>query len=114
VTEHQALVLAVVLMGRRENLTAAILRDGDIIEGPQGPKVHPAVSELRQVSATIGRLLSQLGLEDADGESMPSPLTVVRRKGAAAQRAARAEAAGSVSALASAAVYKRWHPDQGA
>ena len=76
--------------------------------------MHPAVGELRQCSATVGRLLSQLGLESADGESMPSPLTVVRRKGAQAQRAARAEAAGSVSNMASAAVYRRWHPTTGA
>lgn len=114
VAETEVLTSVCVLMGRAEALTAAVQRDGDVIEGPSGPRVHPAVVELRQCSTALGRLLAQLQLPDDDGEVMVSPLTARNRKGAAVQRAQRAEAAGSVSEMATRAIRTRWHGKAGA
>lgn len=112
--QFEILHSAVVLMGRIEALTAAILRDGDLIEGRDGPRVHPGVSELRQCSAALGRLVSMLELEDDNGETMRTAESVAKAKGARAQREKRAAAAGSVSDMARDAASARWHRRTGA
>jgi hypothetical protein len=94
------------VLGRSEALEAAIRTDGDVIYSANGdPRVHPATSELRQLSATIGRLISQLQLPDEHGATLPTAATIRNRKGAHAQRAGA-----DISELASRAAMARWHP----
>jgi hypothetical protein len=114
IAETEVLRDVTVLMGRVESLTAAILRDGDVVDSPTGRRVNPCVAELRQLGTAIARLLGQLELPDEDGQSMPSATTARNRRGAEAQRQQRAEAAGGVSAMASHAAWSRWHREDGA
>ena len=62
----------------------------------------------------LARLLAQLQLPHADGTTLDMTTTARNRKGAASQRAARAEAAGSVSAMASHAAWSKYHGKDGA
>jgi len=69
-----------------EALAGAVERDGLTVPGSSGQtRVHPAVGELRATRALVGRLLAQLGLPDADGQTLDSPVRA-RARGAANKR----------------------------
>jgi len=69
-----------------EALAAAVKRDGLTVAGSTGQlRMHPAVGELRATRALVGRLLAQLGLPDADGGTLDSPLRA-RARAAARKR----------------------------
>lgn len=59
------------------DLEAALTSEGLIVQGSQGqPRVHPAVSELRQNRLVLARLVADLGLplnEAAQNVKLPSP-----------------------------------------
>ncbi len=69
-----------------DQLAAAVKRDGITVMGSAGqPRAHPALAEVRQARAALGRLLSQLELPDADGSSLPSVQTAKARRAADAR-----------------------------
>ncbi len=69
-----------------EDLAGAVEGDGLTVAGSVGqPRLHPAVGELRATRALVGRLLAQLGLPDADGQTLDSPVRA-RARGAANKR----------------------------
>lgn len=91
--EVELLVEVCRLLDEVEALRAAVARDGMVVAGSTGqPRVHPALGEMRQHRLALGKLLAQLALPDADGESLPSPVQARGRRGAAARWGARATA----------------------
>ena len=69
-----------------EALQASVDVEGVSVTGSAGQvAVHPAVRELRGQRQTLGRLLSQMGLEDADGKAIPSAASLSARKAAEAR-----------------------------
>ena len=61
------------LTDRISDLAAAVKTDGVMIDGPAGPRLNPAVSELRQSEAALVRHLSQIDLEpDAKSQTATS------------------------------------------
>ena len=72
------------LADRLDELDAAIKRDGVTTLGSTGQlRAHPAIGEHRGCALALGRLLSQLALEDEQGKSMPSAASLRGRKAAA-------------------------------
>lgn len=66
-------------------LHTAVREDGATVAGSKGQtRAHPALVELRHQRQVLGRLVSQLGLEDEDGGSVPSLKTARARKAAKA------------------------------
>lgn len=59
-----------------ELLDVVAKKDGPMAETSQGPRVHPAIVESRQLRLTLARLLATLRLPDDQGE-------VPQRRGAA-------------------------------
>lgn len=69
-------------------LHTAVREDGATVAGSKGQtRAHPALVELRHQRQVLGRLVSQLGLEDEGGGSVPSLTTARGRKGAKAANA---------------------------
>lgn len=48
-------------------LDATIRRDGVVIPGEQGPRVHPAVTEARQQKTSLNQLIASLRLPSDEG-----------------------------------------------
>ena len=59
----EMLLLACQSLDRAERCRAAIDRDGEIIEGPSGPKDHPAMKHELANRAFVVRALQRLGLD---------------------------------------------------
>ncbi len=88
--ERELLVEIARELDTAEELAAVLVRDGLIVEGSVGqPRVHPAAGELRASRLAIGRLLAQLGLPDANDDSMDSPVQARGRLAARARWTAR-------------------------
>jgi hypothetical protein len=60
--EHELVLLvqAVRAADSCDELQAIITTDGRVIDGQRGPKMHPAVAELRQQQLVLARLLAAL------------------------------------------------------
>lgn len=52
-------------------LQAHVDVDGPVIDGPTGPKIHPALVECRQARITLARLLAALGLPTGVADDGP-------------------------------------------
>jgi hypothetical protein len=70
-----------------DELRALIAEDGMSVHGSTGQRrLHPAVSEIRQRRALLGRLLSQLQLPDPEtGQTPQTPAQARARKAARAR-----------------------------
>ena len=68
--EHEAALLreAVRTVDQLDQLAAVAAADGPMVATPQGPKVHPAVVEARQLRLVLARLLASLRVPDDEGE----------------------------------------------
>lgn len=53
------------------DLDAAVLRDGAVLGGEGGPRVHPAVVEARLQRANLARLLEAMRLPRDDADERP-------------------------------------------
>jgi len=85
-TERELLAECCRLLDECEALRAAVDADGATVPGSSGqPRVHPALGELRQHRLALGKLLAQLALPDVDESTLPSPVQVRGRRGAAAR-----------------------------
>lgn len=85
-SETELLLECCRLLDEVEALNDAIERDGLTVKGHAGqPRVHPAVTEVRQHRLSLGKLLAQLALPDEDGGTLLSP-TQARAKRAASAR----------------------------
>ncbi len=49
-----------------DDLAKIAKRDGPVVDGPQGPRAHPAVVEARQLRIALARLFAALRLPDGD------------------------------------------------
>ena len=66
-------------------LEAALKADGVTVAGSTGQvRVHPAVAEIRSHRLALSRMMAQLDLPDAEGETLPAGKQV---RGRAAARA---------------------------
>lgn len=66
-----------------EQLAQAVRTDGVTVEGSTGQtRTHPALAELRNYRALLGKLLAQLDLPDEEGMTMLSPEAAKARKAA--------------------------------
>ncbi|MGY4648409.1 terminase [Mycobacterium sp. URHB0021] len=50
--------------------------DGTVVDGQRGPKMHPAIAEIRQQRIVVARLTASLGIRSEDDE--PKPRGAVR------------------------------------
>jgi hypothetical protein len=76
-----------------EALDALVRDEGRMVTGSRGQTVaHPALAEVRQSRALLGRLLAQLELPDVDGCTLPSPVQARGRRAAATRWGARGSA----------------------
>lgn len=77
--EHELVVLreAVRTVDQLDALAAVVERDGPMSESPQGPRVHPALVESRQLKLALTRLLASLRLPSGESDGRP------QRRGAA-------------------------------
>jgi phage terminase small subunit len=74
-----------VLLDDIDLLHDAVRADGVSVAGSKGQlRIHPALVELRHQRQVLGRLVSQLGLEDDEGQSVPSLTRARARKAAKA------------------------------
>lgn len=65
--ESELLLESCRTMDAIDALVAAVSAHGTMVEGSKGqPTLNPAIPELRQQQAALGRLLGQLDLEDED------------------------------------------------
>jgi hypothetical protein len=66
--EHELALLVELtrVVDRLANLDEIIRRDGEIIAGLHGPKVHPALTEARQLAVVQARLQAVLRLPDGE------------------------------------------------
>jgi hypothetical protein len=81
--EEQILTQLSRLMDHADALQAAVEADGAVIVTVRGDRrPNPAIAEVRQVSATIGRLLAQLALPDSAGDLLASPTQQRARRAA--------------------------------
>src|SRR5688572_27231584 len=55
---------AVRTVDQLDRFAAIVKREGDVIESPQGLKVHPAAVEARQARIALARILAALRLPD--------------------------------------------------
>jgi hypothetical protein len=76
-----------------DGLQTAVDSDGLLAAGSKGqPRLNPAVGELRNQRALLGRLLGQLQLPDEDGTTLLTPRQVRGRAAAQARWRAHKEA----------------------
>ena len=81
--ERELLVEACRALDECDALAAVIAEEGFSATGSQGQqRVHPAVTELRQLRLVVGRLLAQLALPEDDEDGVPSPATLRGRHAA--------------------------------
>lgn len=67
--ESELLLEACRTMDAIDALVVAVAENGTMIEGSKGqPTLNPAIPELRQQQAALGRLLGQLDLDDEDAD----------------------------------------------
>lgn len=64
--EIELLDLALTALDRARQARDRLDRDGVVLEGLHGPRLHPAAGLERSSSLTAAKLLRQLGLTDAD------------------------------------------------
>jgi len=79
--EEALLLQAVRALDLLDDLAAIVRRDGPMIEGPTGSRVHPAVVEARQLKIAFARLLAALRLpagEEGDASRRPQRRVGVR------------------------------------
>lgn len=76
-----------------DQLQAEVDLHGPMVTTPTGlRRPNPALAEIRQVSAAIGRLIAQLGLPDDEGAAtVPSPTTLRAQKAANVRHARTAQ-----------------------
>jgi len=73
-TESELLAECCRLLDEVELLRVAIHRDGVTVAGASGhTRTHPALAEVRGHRLALGKLLSQLGLPDVEGDALASP-----------------------------------------
>ena len=66
-----------------DELAGIVSREGAIIEGPSGPRAHPAAVEARQQRIALARLVAVLRLPSGeDGDRQAGARTPQRRVGA--------------------------------
>lgn len=101
--EHELLVEACRLLDECERLNDALTEGGLVVAGSTGqPRVHPALTELRQHRLALGRLMAQLDLPDEDTAAgarttpveIPAPTSLPTPRQAASRKANRARWAG--------------------
>ena len=72
--EMALLRLIAVQLNRIAELDAIVARDGLVILGPQGERLHPAAAESRQLSLSVARLIATLRLPLGGDEEGPERL----------------------------------------
>lgn len=73
--ENALLSTACSLVDRLAALESLIVRDGELIPGPNGTtRVHPAVSEYRQYAATLPKVLSGIVIGDSASGIAKNPV----------------------------------------
>jgi hypothetical protein len=67
---HEAELLRriVAVADRIASFEATIAEEGDVLQVEGGPKVHPAVVEVRQLDRLLGQLVAQLRVPDEEGQ----------------------------------------------
>lgn len=81
--EHEQALLreAVRSVDQLDELHAIVKRDGTIINGPSGPRMHPAAVEARQLRIALARVIAALRLpadDDTNGLQRPQRRVGVR------------------------------------
>ncbi len=73
--EHELVRLAEAcfLKDRLNDLRGVLAAEGLSFVGPSGPRLHPAVAELRASEVALDRLLSGLGIPDAEDGAPVAP-----------------------------------------
>ncbi|MFN8019834.1 MAG: hypothetical protein U0P45_17200 [Acidimicrobiales bacterium] len=68
--EHELALLreAVRTVDQLDALAAVVADAGSMVDTPQGPKVHPALVEARQLRLVLARLVASLRVPDEEGE----------------------------------------------
>jgi hypothetical protein len=73
--ENALLAAACSIVDRLSALEALILRDGELIDAPNGmTRVHPAVSEYRQYAATLPKVLAGIVIGDSASGVAKNPV----------------------------------------
>jgi len=79
-----------------DRLAAVVASAGDVIEGKEGPRVHPALVEARQLRIVLARLIAALRLPDdpaaSDGRTPRNPQRRTGSRGVYAIRGTRGTA----------------------
>ena len=79
-----------------DRLAAVVASAGDVIEGKEGPRVHPALVEARQLRIVLARLNAALRLPDdpaaSDGRTPRNPQRRTGSRGVYAIRGTRGTA----------------------
>ncbi|MDD7940451.1 hypothetical protein PHK61_18665 [Actinomycetospora lutea] len=65
--EIEMLRRVVAVADRIEALEALVADQGFLADGRDGPKAHPALTEIRQCEALLGKLVAGLRVPDRDG-----------------------------------------------
>lgn len=78
--EHELALLreAVRTVDQLDTLAGLIERDGEMVEGRFGPKLHPAIAEARQLRIALARTLAALRLPAGDEDARPQRRVGVR------------------------------------
>ncbi|MFL0290778.1 terminase [Mycobacterium sp. SMC-18] len=73
--EHEQALLreAVRSVDQLDVLHAIVKRDGTIIDGPSGPRMHPAAVEARQLRIALARVIAALRLPADDDSTLQRP-----------------------------------------
>lgn len=81
--EHELALLkeAVRSVDLLDDLAAVVAADGLMVEGPHGSKVHPALTEARQLRITLARVLAALRLPAGDEDDPAASRRPQRRAG---------------------------------
>jgi hypothetical protein len=80
--EMALLQLIAAQLNRIAELDATVGRDGLVIHGTQGERLHPAATESRQLSLSVARLIATLRLPLGDDEEAGSERLPQRRAAA--------------------------------
>lgn len=77
--EHELAMLreAARTVGQLDELAAIVAAEGSMVSSPQGPRVHPALVESRQLKLALSRLFASLRLPSGSEDGRP------QRRGAA-------------------------------
>ncbi len=81
--EMALLRLIAAQLDRIAELDAIVAREGVVIHGTQGERLHPAATESRQLSLSVARLIATLRLplgddDEAGSERLPQRRTAAR------------------------------------